>query len=101
MLKSLVLASAGALSLALATSAPTLAGPAGERGVRTAAAPTCVAVALTRGGRGARVPNTRSVARGPRPCVRAMRGCRIQLARRKARGLNPYASCVVVRRFRG
>lgn len=61
----------------------------------------CVAVAKRRGGKGKRIQNTRFSRIGSRACVRAMRACKNKLNARKRRGMNPYAACVVTRRFRG
>ncbi|MEO1542788.1 MAG: hypothetical protein AAFR75_02055 [Pseudomonadota bacterium] len=68
-------------------------------GLQVAKAHGCVAVAKRKRGVGARVPHTRNARYGyNKPCVRAMRACRADLATRKRRGLNPVAACVVVRR---
>ncbi len=60
----------------------------------------CVAVGKRRGGYGRRIPGIRAVARGGyrKSCRRALRRCRVKLNYRKARGRNPFASCVVARR---
>ncbi len=60
----------------------------------------CVAAGKRRGGYGRRIPGVRGVGFGrPRAaCRRARRHCREILGYRQARGWNPYARCVVVRR---
>ena len=59
----------------------------------------CVAVARRAGGMGRRIRGIRGVAFGPRSCRRAMRKCWRKLDYRQSFGRNPYASCVVARRF--
>jgi len=59
----------------------------------------CVAVARRGGGAGRRIHRIKGVGFGRRACRKAMNQCWRKLDRRQARGRNPYASCVVHRRF--
>ena len=63
---------------------------------------SCVAVAKTRYGNGRRIGGIRAKAFGRRACRKAMKRCSSKLYnRRQARGRNPNAECVVVRRNGG
>ncbi|MGI9407444.1 MAG: hypothetical protein ACR2O4_13820 [Hyphomicrobiaceae bacterium] len=59
----------------------------------------CVAVARRHGGEGRRIRGIRGEGFGRRACRKALRRCNRRLDVRQSFGRNPYAACVVARRY--